>query len=117
MDDDQDAISQVAFDSQEYWTGRLGVRLKGDYRVADVPVQPYVRSNLWRTFGGSDTVTFNGLDSIKTLHKSSIMDVGGGLQVRLSAGVSLYAAANYSTNIDSHQQEAVEVTLGIRVVW
>lgn len=117
LDDQQDGVWDVDFDAQEYWSGRLGVRLKGNYRIADLAVEPYLRSNLWRTFGGSDTVTFNGQDSIKPTHDSSVMDVGGGVQVRLSATVSVYVAGAYSTNVDSHAQEAVEGTLGLHAVW
>ncbi|WP_368860229.1 autotransporter domain-containing protein, partial [Enterobacter hormaechei] len=49
----------MSFDSQEYWTGRLGARLKGRYLVNNTPVEPYLRANAWRTFGGSDTVTYD----------------------------------------------------------
>ncbi|MNM36116.1 Antigen 43 precursor [compost metagenome] len=117
LDDQHDAVSQVGFDSQEYWSGRLGVRLKGNYRVADLPVEPYLRTNVRRSFGGSDSVTFNDLDSIKTQHDSSIMDIGGGVQVRLSANISVFAAAGYSTNVDGHTQKTVEGALGIRALW
>ncbi|MCY1462275.1 outer membrane autotransporter barrel domain protein [compost metagenome] len=44
-----DGISKVSFDSDAAWTGRLGARLKGRYEVASLPLEPYLRVNLWHT--------------------------------------------------------------------
>ncbi|RJG13900.1 autotransporter outer membrane beta-barrel domain-containing protein [Pseudomonas cavernicola] len=96
---------------------RWGDRLKGAYLAGDVPLEPYLRANLWHSFGGRDTVTFDGVDSLKTNHDSSTMDIGGGLVAKLATNVSLYLAADYSANIDSLDQEAVEGTLGVWVSW
>lgn len=117
LDKQNDGISDVAFDSQDYWTGRVGARLKGRYLVNDTPVEPYLRANGWHTFAGKDTVTYNGLDRIKSEHKSSSADVGAGVAARLSSSVSVYLAVDYDTNLDSESLENVSGTLGVRVSW
>lgn len=117
LDDQNDGISDVSFDSQDYWTGRLGARLKGRYQVRNMPIEPYLRANAWRTFGGFDTVTYDGVDRIKSQHKSSTADLGVGIVAKLSSDISVYLAADYNTNLDSNQLEGVSGNLGIRMSW
>lgn len=117
LDSQNDGISRVSFDSQDYWTGRLGARLKGRYLVNNTPVEPYLRANAWRTFGGSDTVTYDDVDRIKSDHKSSTADVGVGAVARLSPSVSVYLAADYNTNLDGNAMEGVSGNAGVRMSW
>lgn len=117
LDSQNDGISKVSFDSQEYWTGRVGARLKGRYLVGNTPVEPYLRANAWRTFGGSDTVTFDDVDRIKSDHKSSSADVGVGVVAQLSSAVSVYLAADYNTNLDGNALEGVSGNAGVRMSW
>jgi outer membrane autotransporter protein len=117
LDKQNDGISDVSFDSQPYWTGRLGARLKGRYLIDNLPIEPYLRTNLWHSFGGKDTTTYNGLDRIKTEHKASSMDVGMGVVAKVSGNVSVYVTADYAANLDSEALEGVSGTLGVRVSW
>ncbi|NWD52747.1 autotransporter family protein [Pseudomonas gingeri] len=116
MDSDDDGISRVGFDTQEYVKGRIGVRAKGSYVAGDVPVEPYVRGNLWHDFKGRDTATFDGYP-IKTDHTGSTLDFGAGVVAKLSRDVSLYTSIDYGSNIDARQQEAVSATVGVRMSW
>ncbi|KAB0495087.1 autotransporter family protein [Pseudomonas vancouverensis] len=117
LDSQDDGISRVSFDSDAAWTGRLGARLKGRYSVAGRALEPYLRANLWHTFSGDDTVTFDHADAIKTRQQSSSADVGVGLVLSLAASVSLYGGIDYTSNIDSNQQRGTVGNLGIRVSW
>lgn len=117
LDDQNDGISTVSFDSQDYTTGRLGARLKGRYLVSHMPVEPYLRANLWRTFGGKDTVTYDDVGRIKSDHKSSSADVGLGVVAKVSSSVAVYLGADYNTHLDSHELEGVSGTLGVRMSW
>ncbi|WP_300632933.1 autotransporter outer membrane beta-barrel domain-containing protein [Pseudomonas sp.] len=117
LDSQNDGISKVSFDSQEYWTGRLGARAKGRYVVGNTPVEPYVHASAWRTFNGHDTVTYDDVDRIKSDHKSSTADVGVGVVAQLSSAVSVYLAADYTTNLDGNAQEGVSGNAGVRVRW
>ena len=117
MDSANDGISAIGFDTQDYVKGRIGARLEGAYQVGKVPVEPYVRTNLWRSFGGSDPTRFDGVKAINTDHSASTMEVGVGVVARLNASVSIYASTDYSANIDSRNQEAISGSLGVRMSW
>lgn len=117
LDSRNDGISHVSFDSQDYWTGRLGARLKGRYLVGDTPLEPYLRANAWRTFGGSDTVTYNHADRIKSEHNSSSADIGAGVVAQLSSTVSVYLSMDYSSNLDANELEGISGNLGVRMSW
>ena len=117
LDSQDDGVSRVSFDSDGAWTGRLGARLKGRYDVGGRPLEPYLRANLWHTFSGSDTVTFDDVDQVTTEQKSSSADVGLGVVLSLASTVSVYAGADYSSNIDSQDLRGLSGNLGFRVSW
>ncbi|WP_448628977.1 autotransporter family protein [Pseudomonas nicosulfuronedens] len=117
LDSDDDGISHIAFDTQEYYTGRFGARLKGRYQVNGTPLEPWLRANLWHNFGGRDAVVYDHAAAIRTDHQGSSMDIGGGVAARLSEEVALYASATYSGNIDSENQESLSGSIGLRFSW
>lgn len=117
LDSQDDGVSRVSFDSDGAWTGRLGARLKGRYQVSGLPVEPYLRANLWHTFSGNDSVTFGESDVIRTEQKSSTADIGLGVVVTLDRAVSVYASTDYSRNIDSNDLRGVVGNLGVRISW
>ncbi|MNH83840.1 Outer membrane protein IcsA autotransporter precursor [compost metagenome] len=117
LDSQDDGVSRVSFDSDPALTGRFGARLKGRYAVSGLPLEPYVRANLWHIFSGTDTVTFAGTTDIDTEQKTSWADLGIGAILTLAPSVSVYANADYSSNIDSNQQRGMAGNLGIRLSW
>ncbi|MGH8385972.1 MAG: autotransporter outer membrane beta-barrel domain-containing protein [Pseudomonas sp.] len=117
LDSQDDGISRVTFDSDPSWTGRMGARLKGTYDLSGLPLEPYLRANLWHTFSGTDTVTFAATTDIDTEQKSSWADLGVGAILTLAPNVSVYANVDYSSNLDSNQQRATTGNLGIRWSW
>ncbi|VVO00061.1 hypothetical protein PS718_02586 [Pseudomonas fluorescens] len=117
LDSQDDGISRVSFDSDDAWTNRLGTRLKGRYQVSGMPLEPYLRANLWHTFSGTDSVTFDDSDVISTEQKSSTADVGLGVVLTLDRAVSVYASTDYSRNIDSNDLRGVSGNIGIRISW
>ncbi|MBX8498711.1 autotransporter family protein [Pseudomonas lijiangensis] len=117
LDSQNDGISHVAFDSQPYTSARLGGRLEGRYQVRGIPVEPFLQGNLWHNFDGSDTLTFDYSDRIKTEHKSTTADMGVGLTARLSREISLYLSADYSSNLDDNDLDGLRGNLGVRVSW
>lgn len=117
LDSQDDGISRVSFDSDGAWTGRLGARLKGRYEVSGRPLEPYLRANLWHTFSGTDTVTFDHVDRIESEQRSSSADLGVGVVLSLASSVSVYASADYTSNIDSNQLRGVVGNVGVRMSW
>ncbi|WP_219060151.1 autotransporter outer membrane beta-barrel domain-containing protein [Pseudomonas sp. UMAB-08] len=117
LDSQNDGISDVSFDSQAYTSGRVGARIKGRYSLLGMPVEPYVRGNLWRNFGGSDSVIFDHADTIKTQHRSTSADVGVGVVAKVASDVSFYLSADYSSNLDSHSLNGMAGNMGVRISW
>lgn len=117
LDTARDPVSKVAFDSEHYWRTRLGVRLKGEYRVGGTPVEPYVQANLWHTLDGEDAVTFDEIDTLRSQHRATQAKLGMGLAARLSDDVSLYLHTDYARSLDSQPQESLQGSLGLRISW
>lgn len=115
LDSANDRVSRVSHDAQVEWLGRLGLRLEGMFAASDrVLLQPFAQVNLWHADGGADTLTFNGVDRIDTDYRYTALQLEAGLAARLAAALSLHAAVQYSANLDSRQQEAGGVNLGVR---
>ncbi len=117
LDDQHDGISHVGFDSQPYNTGRLGVRFKGRYALAGMPIEPYLRVNLWRNAGGHDTVTFDHTERVRTAHRSTTGSLGGGMVIKVASDTSVYWGADYNRDLNSHDSSGVNASLGVRLAW
>ncbi|UQW71415.1 autotransporter family protein [Pseudomonas avellanae] len=117
LDDQHDGISHVGFDSQPYNTGRLGIRFKGRYALAGMPIEPYLRVNLWRNAGGHDTVTFDHTERVKTAHRSTTGSLGGGMVIKVASDTSVYWSADYNSDLNNHDSSGVNASLGVRLAW
>ncbi|MEN4827715.1 autotransporter outer membrane beta-barrel domain-containing protein [Pseudomonas sp. P39-UII1] len=115
LDSANDSISHVTYDAQVELTGRLGVRLEGSFTGSSARLlQPYAQVNLWHGDGGRDTLTFDGVDSIKTDYRCTSLQLETGLVAQVNAALSLHGGVQYASNLDSRQQEASGVNLGVR---
>ena len=115
LDRQNDGISDVAYDADTNVTTRLGARLRGNYQVSGMPLQPYVRANLWHASAGTNTVTFNDVTAIDTEQKSTTLQVSLGATLQVAQGVGLYGELGYNRNLDSNAFNGREGTLGVRV--
>ncbi|WP_060507113.1 autotransporter outer membrane beta-barrel domain-containing protein [Pseudomonas sp. NBRC 111124] len=115
LDSANDSVSHISHDAQVELTGRLGVRLEGAYKTSSVrSLQPYAQVNLWHGDGGRDTLTFDGVDKIKTDYRYTSLQLETGLVAQVSEALSLHGGVQYSSNLDSRQQEGSGVNLGVR---
>ncbi len=112
-----DGVSEIRQDSDTQWTGRLGARLKGAYQAGTVPVEPWVRANVWHSLAGEDRLTFDDVDTLKTDQQATWADVGVGITARLSPAVSVYTGLTYAANLDSREQEQLAGNFGVRIDW
>ncbi|PBP72894.1 autotransporter outer membrane beta-barrel domain-containing protein [Pseudomonas syringae Cit 7] len=117
LQDQDDGIAHLGFDSQAYTTGRIGVRFKGRYQLSSVPIEPYLRANLWHTKDGHDTLTFDHAEQIKTAHRSTTGSIGAGMIATLSSNASLHWSADYLGDLSERGAEGVNTSLGFRLVW
>lgn len=117
LQDQHDGIAHLRFDSQAYTTGRIGLRFKGHYQVSGVPLEPYLRANLWHTKDGHDTLTFDHAEQIRTAHRSTTGSIGAGMVATLNSSASLHWSADYLSDLDDDGAQGVNTSLGFRLVW
>ncbi|MDD2113994.1 autotransporter outer membrane beta-barrel domain-containing protein [Pseudomonas asiatica] len=115
LDSASDSVSHISHDAQVELTGRLGVRLEGAFKgSSDRLLQPYAQVNLWHGDGGRDTLTFDGVDKIKTDYRYTSVQLESGVVAQVNEALSLHGGVQYTANLDSRQQEASGVNLGVR---
>src|SRR5450830_355871 len=115
LDSQNDGISDVAYNADTSVTTRLGIRLRGDYQLRGLPLQPYARANIWHTGAGQNTVTFNGVTDIDTEQKSTFLGLSLGATLEVAKGVSLYSEVGYNRNLDSQMLNSRQGTVGLRM--
>jgi len=114
LDSARDSVSRISHDAQVELTGRLGVRMEGAFTGSSGRLlQPYAQVNLWHGDGGRDTLTFDGVDKIKTDYRYTAVQLESGVVAQVSEALSLHGGVQYTANLDSRQQEASGVNLGV----
>ncbi|NTF89377.1 autotransporter outer membrane beta-barrel domain-containing protein [Agrobacterium rhizogenes] len=114
LDDQSDRFSPVSFDADNAVTGRIGLRLQGSYQTASGTLQPYLKANLWHNFSSDQTVSFGGNPIVTTLDGTSL-EVGGGITANLTEKVSIFATADYTTNLSDEKTRILEGNIGLRI--
>ncbi|GLS33535.1 autotransporter domain-containing protein [Neomesorhizobium albiziae] len=116
LDDQADRFSTVSFDSDDAVTGRLGFRLQGNFQTEAANFQPYFKANLWHNFDADQRIIF-AETPIVTEIGGTALELGGGVVAKLSESTSLFATADYTTNLGSEKLRVFEGNLGISVKW
>ncbi|NIF26614.1 autotransporter outer membrane beta-barrel domain-containing protein [Pantoea sp. Tr-811] len=106
-----------AFDNQPSWSGRVGARLSGRYDVNGMPIEPYVRTNVWYDFSNADEVKLDQVDKISSSRYSTTVELGLGLVARVTPSVALFVSADYSSDVDDNDINGLIASLGIRMRW
>ena len=116
LDDQADRYSSVSFDADSAWTGRIGIRLQGTEETSLGKLRPYFKANLWRNFSTDQTVRL-AIDPIVTELEGTSLEVGGGFTVDLTDKASLFATADYTTNLGGERSRIWEGNIGLNVKW
>jgi outer membrane autotransporter protein len=116
LDDAKDRFSSVSFDLDDSVNGRIGLRLQGETVLNGIALQPYLKANIWHDFGGTDRVDFEGTD-ITTEGRSTSFEFGGGVVAKVTDKVSVFATADYTTNLGGDKRRILEGNLGLSVKW
>jgi len=106
-----------AFDSQPTWSGRVGAKLSGKYDVRGMPIEPYVRTNVWYDFNDTDEVKLDEVDKISSSRYSTTVELGLGLVARVTPSVALFVSADYSSDVDGNDLNGLIGSLGVRMRW
>ncbi|MEF9673679.1 autotransporter outer membrane beta-barrel domain-containing protein, partial [Pseudomonas sp. PCH446] len=91
--------------------------LKGSYEVSGLPLEPYLRTNFWHTFGSGSPVSLEPVDKIAMSRNSSTVELGLGLVAKVSPTVSLYVSADYSGTSDDTGLNGIIGNVGVRMRW
>jgi outer membrane autotransporter protein len=122
FDDAQISGATVRQALEGRWTGRLGLRLKGEVATGAGRLQPYARVNLYRTSGGRDITRFTGpawTTDVATDGGATTAELAAGFTLALSPAASAYgelgrlAAIGGASRINSSPQGSV----GLRLRW
>ncbi len=116
LDGQRDRFSTVSFDNDDSVSGRLGLRLQGAMPLGAAVLQPYLKASLWHDFDATDRVNFGG-DPINVERGGTSLEVGGGVVAKLSETLSVFATADYTTNLGGEKRRVWEGNLGLSVKW
>lgn len=116
LDDQADSFSTVSFNSDEVLTGRLGVRLQGLFQTEAATLKPYLKANIWHEFDGEGGISLGG-DPIAVETGGTSVEFGGGVIAKLSEQTSMFATADYTTNIGGEKKRVFEGNVGLSVKW
>lgn len=116
LDDRSDLFSAVSFDGDHALTARLGLRLQGSFDTEAGTIQPYVRANLWHDFASEQTVSFADTPIVSNIEGTSL-EIGGGVVANLTGNVSLFATADYSTNLGGERRQSFGGNIGLSIRW
>jgi autotransporter family porin len=118
FDNQTDAFSEIAFDSDNALIGRFGLRLTSNHDTTHGWVQPYLKLNVWHGFGGEDRLRF-GTDLVVTEQDFNAIEFGGGVVVRFNDRFSMFVVADYTIDAgdDGEERKTFEGNAGLRVAW
>jgi outer membrane autotransporter protein len=111
-----DPGGSISYDDSNSFTGRVGMRLQGNYLYDEKKVSPFALANLWHGFSTTDVTSFDGFP-FNTPRESTTLELGAGVTADLSANTRLYANASYAFNLGGDDLKAVAGHIGLRVRW
>nr|WP_314482797.1 autotransporter outer membrane beta-barrel domain-containing protein [uncultured Pseudomonas sp.] len=115
FDTAHDRVSRINHDAQVELTGRIGLRLEGQFKPSGGRLlQPYAQVNLWHGDGGRDTLVFDDTDKVKTDYRYTSLQAEAGVAAQINDALSVHGGVQYTTHLDSREQEASGVNLGVR---
>jgi autotransporter family porin len=115
LDEARDPYGYLAHRTPDALHGRIGWRLSMDA----LPWRPYLKANLWQDFAGKDSALYEHTVEIVSRHRSTTLELGGGLVANLAPNMGFWLNADYTTDIGGTEQEreAIRGTAGLRVTW
>ena len=111
-----DPYAQVSTVENNAFISRFGLRLTGNLVRDKMVIKPFALVNLWRDFGGQDTIAFNQT-SIATNQSVTAMEFGAGASASVGTWTDVYAKVSYTTDIDGNFQNSFTGRLGFRLRW
>jgi outer membrane autotransporter protein len=116
-----DGFQNVSLGSTNGPTGRLGLLAKSTIVTASGQVwQPYVRGNIWESWGAQATTTFGASPiQVPLLEQATWLEFAAGGTVKVNANWSAYAQAGYQFAVapSNVQRNGFTGDIGLRYTW
>jgi outer membrane autotransporter protein len=112
----------VRQDADAGWTGRLGVRIKGDFITGAGRLQPYARVNLYHAGAGADIAEFigpAGSTGFASASGYSAAELAGGFTLALTPAASLYGELGrvFAIGGDARVKSSAQGSIGVKLRW
>jgi len=117
LNDFNDGVSSVSFNSGHTFVGRVGVRLQARFSTAGAYVEPWLRASVLRAFGSDDRTTFAGSTVIGTTIGQTAVQIGAGVVAQVAKSASVYATLGWLTNLGGAHQRTIGGNAGVRWTW
>ena len=119
-----DGAALIRFRSDDFLTGRFGVRLASTFALDQGVPQPrlittWLRASVWHEFLGETKTEFSsalGFVPFRAELGGTWGELGAGISAQLSRTASLFANANYQHAFDGDRR-AYEGKIGLRFNW
>jgi len=112
LDDRADAFSTIDFAAGDSLTGRVGLRLQGEYGA----IQPYLHASLWHGLSGDQSTRFS-TDPIRADLGRTEAEVGAGLVARFGESVAVHVKGDYGFDADGPRSRRYGGTVGVTIRW
>jgi outer membrane autotransporter protein len=112
-----DGVSDVRFDSGNSVLARFGLRFAGTWDALGVAWQPYVAINVLHAFANGDHQAYDGATSIATPVNQTTGRIDAGLVTKFSKHGSAFATVSWGTNLDGEHVRTVGGNAGVRWSW
>jgi outer membrane autotransporter protein len=116
FDDSSDIFSPIDFARGKSWTGRLGLRLQGEFGRDAAHFQPYLHASLWHGLSGSQT-TYFGADPIRTDLDRNEYQLGAGVVASFGQRFAVHIKGDYARNADGPHSRRLGGTIGLTIRW
>ena len=112
-----DRFSSISYETPDAFWARLGMRLAGAFSVGHTLFKPYVTTNLWQEFLGTDKTVFADKPISSGGSNATTAEVTVGVMTPLTQRVGLWANVSYLTSVAGPYRQSWRGTGGVRVVW
>ncbi|RDU99679.1 autotransporter outer membrane beta-barrel domain-containing protein [Trinickia dinghuensis] len=117
IDNLNDGISNVGFDSGNSMLARFGLRFAGTWDAHGIAWQPYMAVNVLHAFANGDHQTYDSATSVATPVNQTTGRIDAGLVTKFSKHGSVFATVSWGTNLGGEHVRTVGGNAGVRWSW
>jgi len=117
INDFNDGVSTVAFDTPNSFAARLGVRASKQIEGWGATWEPFARVSVWRYIGGASQLTFAGTTTVPADTSATLGRVDAGVVVKVTTRGSVFANVNYAMNLNGARRSSLGGDAGMRWRW